>query len=118
MANDSLEETRFLFDAQEQQIERIRKEKQLIEGEWSRVIRQVNTKMAKLQHRQQEEEKENVEMLANLPLKDKVKKALRRIDRELKETDEQVPRQEWNFNKDSPSNSTSGMVLGEDSYEY
>lgn len=80
---DSLEETKFLFDAQEQQIDRIRKQKSLIEGEWNKVIKQVNLKMNIMNRKQEIEEKENVEIYSNLPLKDKVKKALRKIDREI-----------------------------------
>ena len=54
---ESLEETRFMFQAQEQQIQRIVKEKQLIEAEWNKVIKDVNSKMTKMNKKQNEERK-------------------------------------------------------------
>lgn len=41
--------------------------------------------MSKIQQKQEEDDKQNMELFANLPLKEKVKKALKRIDREIKE---------------------------------
>ena len=54
---ESLEESRFMFQAQEQQIQRIVKEKQLIEAEWNKVIKDVNSKMTKMNKKQNEERK-------------------------------------------------------------
>jgi hypothetical protein len=49
------------------------------------VIKQVNAKMNRIQRKQRDDQKENMEMLSNLPLKERVSKALQKIDKEIKE---------------------------------
>ena len=83
--NQALEENKFMFHAQEQQIERIKNEKHILEKEWNRVIKQIKAKFVINSQGNLSFEKENSVNQGNVGRKEKVSKILEKIDKTLAE---------------------------------